>query len=97
MTVHGIGKKITQACPSIYLAGAKIGKPVYWARRILAMDCERTGKKIALLYEKYGNTVSAEKPEESRYAYCIAARYAPGWKPRLEKKKASVFEKFGPK
>ena len=89
MTVHGIGKKITQACPSIYLAGAKIGKPVYWARRILAMDCERTGKKIARLHEKYGDAVVEKTPQDAEASYHAAEKYAPGaWKAHLKSKEA---------
>ena len=87
-------KKIAMhARAGIYIAKAKIGKPVYWARRILGLEYERTGKKIARLYEKYGNIVVEENPGGSQYAYCIAARYAPEWKARLMEKKESVFEK----
>jgi hypothetical protein len=91
MSFRSIGSKIVHACPGIYVAGAKIGKPIFWTKRILGFSYEKTGKKIARLYEKYGNAMSEESPEDSRYAYCIAAKYAPKWKARLEKKERVCF------
>jgi len=93
MSFRSIGKKITHACPSIYIVGAKTGKPVYWARRLLGFEYEKTGKKIARLYEKYGNAVVEKQPERAEYAYKIATKYAPGWKTKLKGKEAFALEK----
>ena len=96
MSIRSIGRRMAQTHPKLYVAGAKIGKYVYWGKRLFCAEYEETGKKIALLYLKYGNTVIDEKPDESKHAYCIAAKYAPpGWKARLMEKKSSVFERRG--
>jgi len=93
MSFRSIGKKITHACPNIYFAGAKTGTPVYWTRRLLGFEYEKTGKKIARLYEKYGNAVVGKEPESAEYAYRIAAKYAPRWKAKLKGKEAFALEK----
>ncbi len=95
MFIRSISKKMTRACPSIYLTGAKLGTPVYWARRIIGLDYRKVGNRIARLHEKYGDNALEKKPGCARHAYYLAARYAPGWKTRLDEKKWSAFEKCG--
>jgi len=93
MSFRSIGRKITHACPGIYLAGAKLGKPVFWTKKILGIECN-AGKKIARLYWKYGNAVLEKTPEISRGIYRRAAKYVPcKWKAKLMEREDQAFEK----
>ncbi|MCX6771391.1 MAG: hypothetical protein NTX79_05030 [Candidatus Micrarchaeota archaeon] len=93
MAIHSIGKKMARACPGIYIAGAKIGTRVYWMRRFIGLDYEKTGKKVALLYVKYGNIALEKSPGMSEIAYHRAAKFAPKWKALIKKRAGAVFEK----
>ncbi|MFA6908060.1 MAG: hypothetical protein WC263_04495 [Candidatus Micrarchaeia archaeon] len=96
MFARSIGKRITQAYPGIYLIGAKIGKPVYYAGKILGIN-RKAGKKIARLYWKYGNALLDKDPGLSKDAYRSAERFVPcTWKVKLMKREDDAFKRCQP-